>query len=146
MVFFLENTPLPKRTTRSNHLQRSATHHRRWPKQVTDSDEEIIPDPEVEERAENALDEGSQSDNSEPARKRAKRNSTHHHAKPTQPTFYPGTWADILGQAKQYFRLWLVKECPFPEHGPNLRNAQDALKKAIREFEKNDCEVEDGTC
>ena len=83
------------------------------------SDHEVVPDSKAEQ-AENTLDEGSQSDNSKLARKCAKCNSTHHNAKPTQLCFYPGTWADVLEWAKQYFHLWLVKECPFPERDWNF--------------------------
>ena len=111
-----------------------------------DSDkDENVPDLE-DERAENALDEHSQSDSSEPTRKQTKHNSTHHNAKPTQLQFYPGIWADILEQAKQYFQLWLIKKCPFLECNTHLKNAGNALLKAIKEFEDNNCEVEEGKC
>lgn len=90
------------------------------------------------------VDEDPQSDNSEPPRKRVKRNSIHHNARPTQLRFYTGAWVDILERAKQYFRLWLIKECPFADREVNLPDARRALKRAIEEFEAKDIEVEDG--
>ena len=84
----------------ADRLHHSVIYHRRWPKRVADSDNEIVPDSEVEE-LENDLEENSQSDDSEgPSRKRTKRNSTRHQPKPTQIRFYPGTWADLLERAK----------------------------------------------
>ena len=130
----------------ADRLRHSAIYHRRWPKRVADSDNKIVPDSEAEE-LENDLEENSQSDDSEgPSRKRTKRNSTRHQPKPTQIQFYLGTWADLLERAKQFFRLWLIKECPFPERDVNLLSAQHVLEKAMEEFEAKDCEVEDGRC
>ena len=55
-----------------------------------------------------------------------------------------GAWVDILERAKQYFRLWLIKECPFADREVNLPDAQRALNRAIEEFEAKDIEVEEG--
>lgn len=129
----------------ADHLRRSAVHHRSRPRRIveTDDEEAIVPDSE-EEAADIPVDEDSQSDNSEPPRKRAKRNSTRHDAKPTQLRFYPGTWVDILERAKQYFRLWLIKECPFAEREANLPDARRTLDQAIEEFQAKEVEVEAG--
>ena len=64
----------------------------------------------------------------------------------TQLQFYLGTWADILERAKEFVCLWIIEECPFPECNKNLPNAQNALEKAMEEFEAKDCEVKDGRC
>ena len=127
-------------------LRHSSIHQRRWLKQILEEDEdEIVPDSEASE--EEPEDEDSQSDNDEePARKRAKRNSMHHDAKPTQLRFYPGTWQDVLDRAKQLYRLWAIKECPFPERECHLLSALTCLEKAMEEFEQKDHEVEAGTC
>ena len=90
------------------------------------------------------VNEDPQSDNSEPPRKRAKCHSIHHNARPTQLHFYTGVWVDILEHAKQYFCLWLIKECPFADREVNLPDARHALNRAIEEFEVKDIEVEDG--
>ena len=50
-------------------FQYLATHHGQWPEQVMDSDKDVIVPDLEDERAENALDEHSQSDSSEPTRK-----------------------------------------------------------------------------
>ena len=95
-------------------LCRSSTHQRYWPKRVLDNNKDkIIPD--LEEAKEESEDEDSRSVNSEePAKKRVKHNSTHHYAKPTQLCFYPGAWQDVLEQAKEFYCLWVIKDCPFP--------------------------------
>lgn len=125
----------------AHRLRNLAAHHKKWPTLVESSDSEVIPDSE-EERVRN---EELQSDGTEPpTRKRVKRNSSYHNAKPTQLRFYPGIWTDILERAKQFFRLWLVKECPFPDREVNLKDASNALIRAINEYEAKDCEVEDG--
>ena len=125
-------------------LRHSSTYQRYWAKQVLgDDDDEIIPD--SQEANEESEDEDLPSVNSEePAKKRAKRNSTHHDAKPTQLRFYPGTWQDILERAKEFYRLWVIKECPFPERECHLLSALPCLEKAMEEFEKKGREVEAG--
>ena len=127
-----------------DHLRRSSTHQRHWPKRVSDNDkDEIIPD--SEEANEESEDEDSRSVNSEePAKKRAKRNSTRHYAKPTQLRFYPGAWQDVLERAKEFYRLWVIKDCPFPVHECHLLQARLCLEKAMEEFEKKGREVETG--
>lgn len=132
----------------ADHLRQSAAYQGRWPRRVPDSDEEVIPDSEPEEEPANDLDNATQSDGSdsaeEPAKKRVKRNSQHHGAKPTQLQFYPGHWRDVLERAKEFFRLWMIKECPFPQRDTHLCNARHALTAAMEEFEAKGFEVEDG--
>lgn len=112
----------------------------------TDDDDRVDNDKQGEDRMDNNDNSDNEVDDEdqEPPRKRAKRNSTRHDAKPTQLRFYPGIWADILERAKQYFRLWLVNNCPFAEREANLSDARRALKQAIDEFKAKDTEVEPG--
>ena len=127
-----------------DHLRQSAARQGRWPRRVPDSEEEVIPDSEPE-RDVNDPDDAAESDGSSgPVKKRAKRNSQHHDAKPTQLQFYPGHWRDVLERAKEFFRLWMIKECPFPQRDLHLVNAEAALKAAMEEFEENGSLVEDG--
>ena len=109
----------------------------------TDDENEIVPDSE-DDAVDIQQNEDPQSDSSEPPRKHAKRNSMHHNARPTQLRFYAGAWVDILECAKQYFHLWLIKECPFADCEVNLLDARRALNHAIEEFEVKDIEVEEG--
>ena len=128
-----------------DHLHHSVAHHKHWPKWVVDSDEEeVVPDSEGELELDDM--EENLSDSEEPSRKHTKCNSAHHCAKLTQLQFYPGTWADILERAKEFFHLCIIEECPFPEHDENLPNTQNALEKAMEEFKAKDCEVEDSRC
>lgn len=129
----------------ADHLHRSAIYHRSWPRRIveTDDEQEIVPDSE-EEVEDIPQNKDPQSDNSKPPRKRAKRNLIHHDARPTQLCFYAGAWVDILECAKQYFRLWLIKECPFADCKVNLPDAWRALNCAIEEFKAKDIEVEEG--
>ena len=77
-------------------LHSSAAHHRSWPRQVVESDEnEIIPNTETK-TADAPVDEDTKSDVSEPVKKHAKCNSTYCDAKPSQLHFYNGAWVDIL--------------------------------------------------
>ena len=125
-------------------LRHSSTHQRCWPKRVLDDDkDEIIPD--SEEANEEYEDDDSRSVNSkEPAKKRAKRNSTRHYAKLTQLRFYPGAWQDVLERAKEFYRLWVIKDCPFPVRECHLLQARLCLEKAMEEFETKGREVETG--
>ena len=107
-----------------------------------DEGNEVDDDNEVDDNTE--MDDKDHSDSPEPPRKRVKRNSTHHDAKPTQLYFYPGTWVNILECAKQYFHLWLVNKCPFAECEANLPDAQCALKQAMDKFKDKDTELEPG--
>ena len=107
-----------------------------------DDDNEVDDGNEVDDDTE--MDDKDHSDSPEPPRKRVKRNSTHHDAKPTQLCFYPGTWVNILECAKQYFHLWLVNKCPFAECEANLPDAQCALKQAMDKFKDKDTELEPG--
>ena len=77
-------------------------------------------------------------------KKWAKRNSTHHYTKPTQLRFYPGAWQDVLERAKEFYRLWVIKDCPFPVRECHLLQAHLCLEKAMEEFEKKGREVETG--
>lgn len=125
----------------ADHLHHLAVHHRCQTKSVADSDKEVVPNSEVEE-----LDnvEENLSNNSEGLSRRcAKCNSTCHCAKPTQLQFYLCMWADILERAKEFFCLWVIKECPFPEHSVHLLSTQHALEKAMEEFEAKHHEVKD---
>ena len=125
-----------------DHLSRSATHQRCWPKKVSD-EHEVIPD--LEEAEEKSEDDDSQSVNSkEPAKKRVKCNSMHHNAKPTQLRFYPGAWQDVLEDVKEFYRLWAIKECPFPIRECYLLHALPCLERAMEEFEKKGREVKAG--
>ena len=124
-----------------DHLRHSSTHQRHWPKRVLDNNkDEIIPDSkEAKEESEN---EESRSVNSqEPAKKRVKRNSTCHYMKPTQLRFYPSAWQDVLKWVKEFYRLWVIKDCPFPVCECHLLQARLCLEKAMEEFEKKGCEV-----
>ena len=128
-----------------DHLRQSAARQGGWPHHVPDSEEEVIPDSELERDATNDPDDAAESDSSEePVKKRAKRNLQHHDAKPTQLQFYLGHWCDVLEQAKEFFRLWMIKECPFPQRDLHLVNAEASLKAAMEEFEENGSLVEDG--
>ena len=109
-------------------LHCSAVHHKSWPRQITELDEEVDEDeivPNLEEEVGNISpdEEDRHFDASELPRKCAKCNSTHHDAKPTQLHFYKGAWVDILEHAKQLFQLWLVKNCPFATCEANLPDA-----------------------
>ena len=129
----------------ADHLCRSAACQGGWPHCVPGSEEEVIPNSEPEQDAANDPDNTAQSDGSEePVKKRTKRNSQHHDAKPTQLQFYPGHWCDVLEWVKEFFYLWMIKECPFPQRDSHLVNAKDALKAAMEEFEENGSIVEDG--
>ena len=125
-------------------LCHSSTHQRHWPKRVLDNDkDEIILD--SEQAKEESEDEDSRSvNNEEPAKKQVKCNSTHHYVKPTQLHFYPGAWQDVLEQVKEFYHLWVIKDCPFPVHKCHLRQVHLCLKKAMEEFEKKGHEVETG--
>ena len=163
-------------------LCHSAAHHRLWPREIVETDDEVdnnnIDDDNVEDDndagddnidnnnniddnvndndevgddkwGEDEMDDNDNLDNEadedeEPPRKCVRGNSTRHNAKPTQLRFYLGIWADVLERAKQYFRLWLVNNCPFAECEANLPDAQCALKQAIDEFKAKDTEVEPG--
>ena len=67
-----------------------------------------------------------------------------HYAKPTQLHFYPGAWQDVLKQAKEFYCLWVIKDCPFPVRESHLLQACLCLKKAMEEFEKKGHEVKTG--
>ena len=126
----------------ADHLCWSAAHQGGWPCHVPDSEEEVIPNLELEWDVANDPDDAAQSDGSEePVKKCTKHNSQHHDAKPTQLQFYPGHWHNVV---KEFFCLWMVKECPFPQRDLHLVNAKDALKVSMEEFEENGSIVEDG--
>ena len=130
----------------ADHLHHSAVHHKSWPRQITELGEEVDEDkivPNSEEEVGNISpdNEDLQSDASELPRKCAKCNSTHHDAKLTQLCFYKGAWVDILEHVKQFFQLWLVKNCPFTTCEANLPDTQNTLNKAIEEFQAKDVEV-----
>ena len=125
-----------------DHLRCSATHQRHWPKKVSDEDEVILDLEEAEEKSE---DNDLQSVNSkEPAKKQVKCNLMHHNAKPTQLHFYLGAWQDVLKDAKEFYHLWAIKECPFPVRECHLLHALPCLERAMEEFEKKGREIEAG--
>ena len=77
----------------ADHLHYLAVHHKSWPRQITELDEEVDEDeivPNLEEEVGNISpdEEDRHFDASELPRKCAKCNSTHHDAKPTQLHFY----------------------------------------------------------
>ena len=127
-----------------DHLCCSSTHQRRWPKRILDNNkDEIIPD--LEEAKEESEDEDSWSVNSkEPAKKWVKHNSTHHYVKLTQLHFYPGAWQDVLERVKEFYHLWVIKDCPFLVHKCHLLQVRLCLEKAMEEFEKKGHEVKTG--
>ena len=108
----------------ADHLCHSAVHHRPWPRWIAETNDKnkIVPDSE-DDAVDIQQNEDPQSDSSEPPQKHAKCNSVHHNARPTQLHFYTGAWVDILEHAKQYFCLWLIKECPFADCEVNLLDA-----------------------
>ena len=77
-------------------------------------------------------------------KKQVKHNSTRHYVKPTQLCFYPSAWQDILKWAKEFYCLWVIKDCPFPVHECHLLQVRLCLEKAMEEFEKKGCEVKTG--
>ena len=74
-------------------------------------------------------------------KKRVKHNSTCHYVKLTQLCFYPGAWQDVLKWVREFYHLWVIKDCPFPLHECHLLQACLCLKKAMEEFEKKGHEV-----
>lgn len=85
----------------------------------------------------------------EPNRKRAKRNSKTPHdnpAKPTQLKFYRGGWVDVLELAKKFFRHHIAIKCAFPDRETEFRSATDCLTEAIKQWEDDGGEVEEGKC
>ena len=57
-------------------------------------------------------------------------NSTTHTAKPTQLSFYSGSWVDVLQGVKNLYHLWIHTQDPFPECN------QNTLMDAIGRFEE----------
>lgn len=79
---------------------------------ILDSDsKEVVPDSEPEEQPVEGKDNELQSNASEEPTEKCLKQCD---AKPTQLQFYPAKWVDVLKQAKQFFWLWMIKECPFP--------------------------------
>jgi len=67
-----------------------------------------------------------------------------HSGLPTELTFYPETWVEILKHAKNQFIIWLVTQCPWPEHEIHLVNAGHYLIVAIDVYHGKDHEIEEG--
>ena len=56
---------------------------------------------------------------------------------PTQLRFYSGSWADILKDAKNHYRLFIHADDPFPERNRNtLVDAHNCLVEAIGKFQE----------
>ena len=64
-------------------------------------------------------------------------NSTMHTAKPTQLSFYSGSWVDVLQGVKILYCLWIHTQDPLPEHNQNtLTDVHACLMDAIGWFEE----------
>ena len=97
----------------------------------------------------NSGHEGDESDHIGKKIKRAPCNSKSqgdHDAKPSQLSFYSGTWVDILIAARNNYRKIIHTIEPFPEHNPNnLKEAQNLLLEAIDDFKDQGCKLDESS-
>lgn len=63
---------------------------------------------------------------------------------PTQLKFYPSQWREVLENAKNNYRLFLVGTYPWPERTKDLKECADCLTEALTRHEEDDREVKEG--
>lgn len=100
--------------------------------------------------AEGEDDDASEEDTAPTPRTRAPRHSKKSFKArsddPSQLSFYPDEWQDVLGEAKMHWRLRVSTEWGFPKFRERKNDLSDCLTQAITEYETNNGLLEKGMC
>lgn len=130
-----------------NMLRRKARRSRDDEPEVQDDEDDEQPVPSGNDEAEGDV-EGASGDDAASrsrARRHSKRPFNPRSDDPSQTSFYPGTWQEVLSAAKMHWRVRVATEWGFPKLRERNADILSCLTQAIAEYENNNGSLEEGT-